>query len=89
MTNYLVFEGIVDDATGVYLSYAAGRTLMPAREGDPIAYRPVCGIRAENPEQAVTAVMRATRRVSRYAVIAAEFIDFGNGDASDTVTLNP
>lgn len=72
--NFLVFEQaqntIIED------NYHTGRVEYQNRALPLIGYNCIGAVAAEDENDAVRAVMGVTRRISRYAVIEATFIDF-------------
>lgn len=86
------------DAKRNFLVFEAHTNLQPhpsAREAEPklVGYNCIGGVSAADPERAVMAAMSVTRRIGKYAVIPAEFIDFSTGlvdeAEAERPTLNP
>lgn len=68
MPSYLIFE-----RTNMTFE---GNERRLAMEGELLTYVPIGGIIAPTPDDACQIACRATRRVSAFAAIEAEFIDF-------------
>lgn len=91
MNTYLVFECVGNTSGAPDSHYHAMGQSVPTR--DLMPYNCVGAVRAEDEMQAVQAVMAYTRRISKYAVVLADVIDFqpGTDDQAEgrRVELNP
>jgi hypothetical protein len=90
MTDYLVFECVtqhvseMNHQTGAQREYDLRTTLH--------GYNCIGSVRAKDEMDAVRAVMQVTRRISKYAVLPAVFIDFSptaDADGTHRPQLNP
>ena len=93
--NYLVFERDQPPHPGGAWNTEGQPISTPVRQPSVIllGYKCIGAVRAKDPESAVQAVVKATRRVEAYAVLEATFLDFTRDDASaveaETPLLNP
>lgn len=89
-TSYLVFESQQPEHGGAPVMTSGGRTVVG--EEPLFGYTCVGAVSARDSVQAVQAIMSKTRRIGRYAVIEAEFINFDSAFSDpeeDRPTLNP
>lgn len=85
MNNYLVFESQAPpDHSGAPTQFNPRTNQMEVIGNAPLfGYTCIAAVRAKDTTQAVQAVMGRTRRIGKYAVIEAEFIDFTSSPFQD------
>lgn len=81
MTNFLIFEAATPPAPAMRHDLPGGPRQWGPSPEDPaiVPYTCIGGVRATDENAACRAVIGVTRRVGKYAVIPAVFIDFGEG----------
>lgn len=100
MTDYLIFESteptgpeytgdtLVQGPGGRPLQHNPGHYVQPPRRA-LWGYECIGAVRAENPAAAARAAIGVTRRLTKLAIVGAEFIDFTTDDSAEPEGQRP